>query len=189
MKTIELHIYLFPELSEEAQERALDDQRFTNVDSFWWDNIYEDARQIGLKIKGFELENGYYCNGEFTENACFCAGKILDSHGESTETYQIALSFRTERDRIIADWPKDEHGELASTGDLDSELDRVEDDFLTAIRWAYHSLLIQEYNFLTGDKAITETFEAQDCHFTADGRIATRLEKLANVPAQNQEQP
>jgi hypothetical protein len=179
MKTIQLNIYSFAELSEEARGKALDNHRFIHVDGTWWDSVYEDAQQSGLKITGFELENGYYCNAEFTDDACFCAGEILDNHGESTETYQTALSFWTERNRMVADWPKDKNGELEFSGDWDTEMDRVEDDFLTVTRWTYHSLLIQEYNALTGDTDITETLEVQGYHFTADGRLATRLEKLS----------
>lgn len=186
MKTIQINLYPFAELSEEAKEKALDEHRFINVDNDWWDSVYEDAKQAGLKITGFKLENGYYCNAEFIADAVHCAGKILDNHGKSTDTHKTALSFWTERDKIIDRWPRDENGEFIHVGDLDAELDRVEDDFLTVIRWAYHSLLIKEYNFQTGDQAVTETFEANDFHFTADGILATRLEKLTPTLKKNQ---
>lgn len=187
MKTIQLNLYPFAELNEEAKEKALNDHRFINVDYAWWDSVYEDAKQAQLKITGFELENGYYCHAEFIDDGISCAAKILDNHGESTDTYQTALSFWRERDKIIGRWPKDENGQHIQAGDLDTELDRVDDDFLTVIRWAYHSLLIQEYNHLTSEKTIMETFEANYYHFTADGKLATRLENLANELPLNQE--
>jgi hypothetical protein len=189
MKTIQLNLYPFAELSEEAKEKALADHRFINVDYRWWESVYEDALQIGLKITGFDFETGYYCNAEFLDDAISCAGKILDNHGEPTPTYQTTLSFWTKRDETVAGWPKDANNEFENAWDLDAELDKAEEDFLTTIRWEYHSLLIQEYNYQTADKAIIATFEAQDYHFTADGRLATRLEKLANVSPLNQEQP
>jgi hypothetical protein len=189
MKTIQLDIYPFAELNAAAQEKTLNDHRFINVDYRWWESVYEDANQIGLKITGFGFETGYYCNAEFIQDANFCVGKILDNHGEATATYQTTLSFWTKRDEIVANWPKDANNEYENAGDLDAELDKAEDDFLTTIRWEYHSLLIQEYNYQTGDNAIIETFEANDYHFTADGRLATRLEKLANQLPQNQGQP
>ncbi|MBT2560171.1 hypothetical protein J7E50_02910 [Pedobacter sp. ISL-68] len=186
MKTVHLNLYPFAELSEDAREKALNDHRFINVDDAWWDSIYEDANQSGLKINGFEFDTGYYCNAEFTEDAIFCAGKILDAHGENTPTYQTALSFWTRRNGIVAGSPKDQNAEFENVEELDDLLDKAEDDFLTAIRWEYHSLLIREYNCQTSDTAITETLEANDYHFTADGKLATRIEKLSNELPLNQ---
>ena len=178
MKSIHLNLYRFGELSAFAKDEALNKYRFINVEDTWWDSIYEDAERSGLKITGFEFESGYYCNARFVHDAIHCAGEIMDNHGDATPTYAIALSFWAKRNQLVRNWPKDENGEFMQQDDLDNELDRIEDAFLTHLQWAYHSLLIEEYNYQTADEAVTATFEAQDFHFTADGKMANRLEKL-----------
>jgi len=178
MKTIHLALYSFSELSANAKDEALNEHRFINVEYNWWDSIYEDAERSGLKITGFEFESSWYCNAHFIHDAIHCAGEIMDHHGDTTPTYQIALSFWAKRSQIVRTWPKDENWEFKHQGDLDEGLDRVEANFLIHLQWAYHSLLIEEYNFQTSDEAITATFEAQEFYFTADGKLATRLEKL-----------
>jgi len=48
MKTKTIEIFEFNELSESAQDVALDEVRQGRYQSDWWDCTYEDAQTIGL---------------------------------------------------------------------------------------------------------------------------------------------
>lgn len=54
MRTEEIKIYQFSELSEDAKEKAIEQFRDINVDSDWWDFIYSDfaalCKTIGVDI-------------------------------------------------------------------------------------------------------------------------------------------
>ena len=65
-RTIRTKVYLFSELSDQAKQKVIEDNYDINVDYEWWESAYEDAANIGLKITGFDIDRGSYCNGEFT---------------------------------------------------------------------------------------------------------------------------
>lgn len=67
MKTIQLNLYHFNELGERAQKKALADNQDFNVSHNWWDWIYTDAEEAGLKITGFDLDRASYCNAQFID--------------------------------------------------------------------------------------------------------------------------
>ena len=60
-------VYKFSELSEESQEKALDNLRDIDVDYDWWEHIFEEAKNIGLKIESFEINNREI-SGRFIES-------------------------------------------------------------------------------------------------------------------------
>src|ERR1700748_1135724 len=101
MKTIQLKLYQFGELTETGKEKAITDNVDFNVSYNWWDMVYEDARNIGLKITGFDLDRAHYCNAEYMHDAIFTASKITADHGEQTDTYRIAADFQQSRDLIV----------------------------------------------------------------------------------------
>ena len=39
-------------LSDKAKQKAIEKFYDINVDYDWWDSVYEDAKNIGLKITG-----------------------------------------------------------------------------------------------------------------------------------------
>ena len=53
MKTKTIEIYEFDELSESAQDKAIDNIRTINNDYEWWDSIYEDAKDAGIILESF----------------------------------------------------------------------------------------------------------------------------------------
>ena len=60
MRYEKIKVYEFNELSEEAKEKAIEKLWNINVDYEWWDCVYDDAENIGLKIKEFDLDRGSY---------------------------------------------------------------------------------------------------------------------------------
>lgn len=179
MKTIHLKLYQFTELPEQGKEKAIADNADFNVNYNWWDMVYEDARNIGLKITGFDLDRAHYCNAEYIYDAIYTARQITLDHGEQTDTYRIATDFQESRDLLITTWPKDEIGELEQVDEMDEALDNVENRFLKSLALAYLRILDNEYDHLTSDKAIADALTANEYWFTADGKMATHLERLA----------
>lgn len=179
MKTIQLKLYQFEELPETGKEKAIRNNADFNVNHNWWDMVYEDARNIGLKITGFDLDRAHYCNAEYTEDAIYTARKIRAEHGEKTDTYRLAADFQENRDLTVSTWAKDELGQFEQVDLLDEALDHIEDKFLKDLSRQYLRILDNEYDHLTSDEAIADALTANDYWFTADGQMATHLEKLA----------
>jgi len=96
MKTIEIKLYKFSELSKEAKQKAITELCDINVNYDWRESSYEDAKNIGLKITGFDLDREGYCNGEFLLSANEVCQNIFNEHGEMCETYKTAESFMEE---------------------------------------------------------------------------------------------
>jgi len=180
MKTIQINLYALDELDEKAREVALQEYSYFNVEDDWWLDTYEDANLSGLKITGFDIDRGAYCKGEFTDNATTCAGLILNNHGDQTATYQTAQSFLNEIHGIVSNWPKNADGEFVNEDELDDKAEEAENEFLSSLLEDYRILLQHEYEYLISERAVIETIEANGYLFTADGKKAWKLEKLAN---------
>lgn len=173
MKTITktYNVYSFDELSEKAKQKAIDKLYDINVTDEWWEQTYEDASEIGLKITGFDIDRGDFCEGEFNEGACFTAQAIINNHGEVCETYKTATNFLKERDEIVNSAAKDENGEFEDEYELDNQLDELESEFLKSILQDYLAMLRSSYEYLTSEEAIIETIESNEYTFLENGTM------------------
>ena len=174
MKTVTINIYQFSELTDEAKENAIKELYDINVDSDWWDSTYEDAAQINLKIKGFDIDRGSYVKAEFIESANNTAELIIMNHGESCETYKTAKSFLQDYNELVAkysDGVKTDRVTEDNEYDFDNEADDLENDFLQSISEDYRIILSNEYDYLTSEKSIIETIEANEYDFTEYGQL------------------
>jgi hypothetical protein len=170
MKTIKLKLYSFDELSEQAQNKALNDLRTINVDFNWWESTYEDAKNIGLKITGFDLDRNKHATGQFTLSALEVAQNILNDHGDECQTYKLATEFLSKHNPIFADY-MDENSENYESRDLEGQLQDLEQDFLNDLLKDYADMLQKECEHLMSREAIIETFEANDYTFEENGRL------------------
>ena len=170
MKTVEIKIYSFDELSEKAKEKALINLIDINVDYEWWDGIYCDAENIGLKITSFDLDQNRYAKGEFLLSACEVAQNIFNNHGEMCETYKTAQSFMEDWQPVFDDY-MDESSEKYESSEAEQELMNIEDEFLNSLLEDYSIMLQNDYEYLMSDEAIIETIEANKYEFTEDGEI------------------
>jgi hypothetical protein len=65
---------------------------------------------------------------------------------------------------------------------INQQLDRVEiwlDDIADTINYHLYKSLRDEYDYQTSEQAIIETIKANEYSFTADGKLATRIKRLA----------
>lgn len=170
MRTIRTKLYKFSELNEQAKDEAITSLYDINVTDAWWDFLFEDAKNIGLELTGFDLGRSNDCTGKFIEDALHAANLIVKNHGEDCETYKTATAFIKDRDAIVDSAHKDEDGDFENEYELDGELDDCEAEFLKSLLEDWLIILRNEYEYLTGKKAIIETIEANEYEFTQDGK-------------------
>lgn len=179
-KTIRRTVYRFDELSDEVKEKVIDRYASGNMDYQWWENVYDYAKDIGLLISEFNIDKGY-CKGLFASSAEESAHKIEVDHMVSderiaegfkqNETYNTAINYLADRDKLINGWPKDEKGELENEGDLEDKLDDLDVEFLRSLLEDFRIILGREYHYLTSREVIIEGIESNENWYTSDGVV------------------
>lgn len=167
MKTVSVNLYSYAELSDKAKEKALEKLWDINVSFDWWDSTYEDAANIGLRIRAFDA---YHAEGELKESAKEVAEAILREHGEHCETYATAKEFLKNRAKFFSEVVLDTDGNL-KTQALEDELEEMETNFKKDLLENYATILQGEYEYLTGRKQVIEAIEANAYEFTEDGKL------------------
>lgn len=157
MKTLKVKVYQFDELPENIQEKVIDKNREINVHDDWWKSIYYDAKQVGLKITSFDLDRNRHANGEFINDADFCAEKILENHCNTCETYKTAANYMEERNKLDID-------------EQEEELAKLDEQFLVDILEDYSIMLQNEYEYLQSDESVKETLIINEYTYLEDGR-------------------
>jgi hypothetical protein len=170
MKTIEIKLYKFSELSEEIKENAVNHLCDINVDFDWWDYIYDDAKTIGLKINEFGLDRYRHATGNFLFSACEVAQNIFNNHGEFCKTYKTAKLFIKDWQSVFNEY-MDETNEKYESTESENELMELEDNFLNSLLEDYSIILQNEYEYRTSNEAIIETIEANEYYFTKEGKL------------------
>jgi myo-inositol catabolism protein IolC len=171
MRKIETIVYKFDELSAEAQDKAIDKLYDINVDYQWWDSVYDDAENVGIRISEFDLDRNRHCKGRFINYALDTAEAILVNHGNMCETYKTAEAYLAERAAFIK-------SEMAANADDDEfteddiESDDIDMDFLKSILEDYSIMLQHEYDYLTSSEAIKATIDANEYEFDINGNLA-----------------
>jgi len=171
MRIIETKIYSYDELTDEGKEKAIEGLANINVELEWWDSVYEDGERINFKISGFDIDRGAYCSANFKESAEDTAHLIEKEHGESCETFSTAENYLEERDKTIDEAPRDENGDFECEYTLDKKLDELDAEFLQSLQEDYRIILQKEYEYLTSEKSIIETIQANEYEFTENGKL------------------
>lgn len=167
IKITETKVYKFDELTEEQKDKVIEKHCDINIDYEWWQFVYEDAEQIGLKITGFDLDRNRHAEGSFLLSADEVAANIIRDHGEQCETYKTAQNYLDEKNNNPM--PDDDSDEFSEWEDKMLELD---DEFLKSLLEDYSIMLQKEYEYRTSEEAIIETIQANDYEFDVDGNIA-----------------
>jgi TPP-dependent trihydroxycyclohexane-1,2-dione (THcHDO) dehydratase len=164
-------IYTFDELSDRAKDKARQKIADFNTDSEWWEAVYEDAANVGIKITGFDTGRAWDITGtiEDTEGT---AHQIVKEHGEMCDTYKTAAAYLAERDTVLAQWPRDQDNEFDNPANLDDKLDELGEDFKKSILADYLKTLEKELEYLYSDEAIADTIEANGYEFDENGNLA-----------------
>lgn len=170
--TTTVEAYKFEELSEKAKEKALQKLSNINLDYQWWNDQYEDAANVGLKITSFGLDRYKEAEGKFLWSATEVADKIMSEHGNQCETYKTAFNFLNERDTLVRKFSDGVNFDVVTEEnayEFDQEADELEEQFLEDLLSDYSDILQKQYEHLYSDEAIIETIEANAYEFTVDG--------------------
>jgi len=174
MKTIEIAVYQFSELSDPAKDVARDWYRNWALHYEWWDSTYEDAANVGLKITEFVLDRDRHADGEFN---CFggaqqCAGLILKEHCATCETFKTATAFLADLAKLNAEIEVVD-GDDETNADWEAWQEKrglLCDDFLKSILEDYSIMLQKEMEYLLSDESVDESIMANEYTFTGDGK-------------------
>ena len=161
MRTVEIKVYKFNELSDTAKEKAMDWYRDGEDYRFVWTDIIEDARNIGLKIES--LDDHRPNEGDFILAANEVAANIFRDHGKQCETYKTATKFMEEWEPVFATYMETEEGE--------DKLMDIEADFLKSLLEDYRIMYNQNIDYQNSDEAVIESINANEYEFTADGKF------------------
>ena len=170
MRTIETNIYTFGELSEDMQEKAIENLYDINTFFDWWESTCENAAIIGLNITSFDLDRCRRVNGEMNFAANEVAANIFRDHGEGCETYKTAQAFMKEWEPLFFEY-MDETNEKYESAETESDLQDLESEFLKNLLEDYSIILQNEFEYLQSEEAIKETIESNEYEFTADGKL------------------
>lgn len=150
-RTIETILYQYQELSPEAQERAIEQSRYGQVDYDWWGFCYEDAERIGAKIGSFALDRQWTIDLDLQGTVGDTVQSILAEHGKTCDTFELAREYFRRKH-------------------IGSPMDVAE--FTQQLGECYLSMLDREYDYLTGDEAVAESLTANEMEFTESGESA-----------------
>jgi hypothetical protein len=168
-------VYKFDELSEEAKSNAAENLYDINVDYEWWQFIEYDAEQVGIKINGFDIDRGSYCDIELKYSAYEIATMIMREHGEECDTWMTAKRFIDDWNDLVAKYSDGKDLEKVTEDneyDFDNDADDLEHDFRVTLEGCYLHMLREQYEYTTSEEAIIETIECNEYEFTEDGKLA-----------------
>jgi hypothetical protein len=198
MKTVEIKLYKFDELSKEVQDKVLSKNRDINVHDDWHEFIIEDWINEEIPSKGFDATRIYY-SGFWSQGD----GAMFEYDGIHDELFNefvdgLKLSpMRTEwiKTQVSVSVSGKHRGhyyhekccshsiywEVSNTDinylpNFSQWLESFADDFESFIIDKYEDIcrelyrtLEREYNYLTEDEQVAETLYANDYDFTEDG--------------------
>lgn len=196
MKQITINLYKFNELSEEAKQKSIEENRYINTEYWcWWHNV-EDQFKEDMTELGYEVENIYFSGfSNQGDGACF-EGKVsidewLKAHKLGNKYrallnycrnyggyvtieqqghyyHQKSMTF-TESDTLQSYFylEYDRFGEKVGK-QIDEVMELIENEAEEKARQLYKDLEA-ESDYMMSDEAIAETLEANDYDFLAQG--------------------
>ena len=180
MREITVKAYAFAELSEAAQERAINELRDVNADFPWWwstfDTIRTAGKLIGLDIDMIYCDTDLYCIFDASYEYVRGAVKAVKAEfPQDTELHGIAKDLQALQKRhfyslscnVASQRDTNSYQCFRFGEDYECDLGDILDEFA---HWA-RILLRDECEGLTSDEAVKEAIEANEYEFTEDGKL------------------
>lgn len=181
MREITVKAYAFAELSDDAQERALNEFRSVNVEHNWYEYPYDTIRAagklLGLEIGDIHFDTDSYCifdasyeyvrgavkavRKEFSWADDLC--KVAKDLQDLQKRHFYSLRCEASSQRVSNSYRCFRFGEDYECEDLGD----IIDDFA---HWA-RILLRDEAEYLTSDESVKETIEANEYEFDEAGNL------------------
>lgn len=160
MRTQEIKLYQYSELSEKAKEKArnwfLDGEWF----DFEWDNLREDAKNVDIELDSWEYRR--YLKAELLSAPETVCDKILKEHGEVCETYKTAKKYKEKFAELLKLYENDDPS-------YDDQYEELKEEFLKDISEDYRILTDKEFEYTESEEYIKDTMEANEYEFLEDG--------------------
>ena len=181
MREMNVTVYSFAELSDDAKERALNEFRCSNVAFNWWEDTFDTIRTagklLGLDIDGIYFDAYLYCIFDASYEYARGAVKAIQAEfPRATDLHDVARKLQDLQKRhfyslscnVASQRDTNSYQCFRFGEDYDCEdLGDIIDDFA---HWA-RVLLRDEYKYLTSDEAIQEAIEANEYEFTEAGKL------------------
>ena len=151
-------VYQFDELDETAKERAREWYRAGALDYEWWESVYEDAAQVGLKITGFDLGRRQSIDGELTMSAMESVSNIITTHGEDCDTHKLASRYYPQ---LLAQDIEDE-----------DKAQQLEEEYARELKEVYWHMLNEEMEYQLSNECVDESILANEYEFLENGQRA-----------------
>ena len=154
-------VYQYDELpTEKAKDKAREWYCQASSSDEWWEQVYEDAKMVGIKITGFDIDRSSYCKGTFTKAVRTVAEAITNNHGKDCETYKTAAQFLLD----FAALPVDEDG-----GRDINEEDDLSEEFKNSILEDYRIMLSHEYDYINSQEYVEDMIRCNEYEFNVNG--------------------
>lgn len=198
MRTEEITIYTYDELTDKAKEKAREWYRSGSLDYDWWDSVYDDflniCRIMGVDTSERDIQfSGFWSQGDgasFTGSYAYAKGsaKAIREHAPQDKElhgivdelaalqrryfYGIDASITRMGSRYVHSHTMQVE---AHTTHHDRHLNDDDEQHLKELMrdladWLYCQLE-KEYEYLTSDEAVEESIRANEYEFTEDGAI------------------
>jgi len=186
-----INLYKFHELPDEVKEKVIDKYRCLNVDYYsWWNGVVEATRQEWLEKYGIDFDPEGLSFDLYHRELRFSKGKIwVDDPSKllyavtQDETWarladkEILVPYFSDSHLLIEDLRQDDLSDeddplvsLVKERVYSERLPDLDDWFKDLCR-GFLKELDKEYDYLTSDKAVIETIEANDWEFTINGEL------------------
>lgn len=186
VREVTFKLYRFEELDDKVKEKVLEDNCYILVEDYtWWDFIYTEAEEIGIKIEGFDLDRRYIklrLNTSVLSSVEWAMGYF----GECTEEYKLAKSYYDEIMKLadceevkeyLEEYPEaDPYDAIYNLG----LSDEFYDEYVNDMKRVFLKMLEDEFNCLISDEAIIEHFNINDYEFFENGKIFYPSEFVLN---------
>jgi hypothetical protein len=171
MNTHTITTYFFNELSNEAKQKAIDNDRYLLTNYNWWKDTIQDAKNVfGIVIHSFDFERGQRIDIDYMDNLENIATKIIEEWGPNTALNKDAHCYLQSRSKILTEAKKDEDVEILDSELLEEKLDENDNSFKDDIDNTFLKMLEQEYEWLISDECIGELLEANQYEFLENGK-------------------
>ena len=194
MKTLEINLYKFDELSDEAKEKAIKNYKnkyCEEIGIFWQEDNFNSIKAIlnffDVKIKYFEIDFSSaarsFINWEFTseynEELKNLFGARLFKYisnnyiGKKTGSFNSVFDGKHDMGRCLFTGYCADHDIISPVIEfLEKPTKYINfEDLINNVIYAGFKYIENDYNYQNSDEAITEEILNKDLYFNASGKI------------------
>lgn len=175
MREETVKVYSFEELDEDAQEKAIEEARYHNVDYEWWDFLHDEfsseLAEIGVDAGTFywNLDRGDYFyapNASISDERLLLKAAGIDLRSKEARRYTVDGAHLSIETRHFGGGSARNYVETYSD---DPEIEEKIQDLLDNKFEDFKSRLRDEQEYLTSDEAVRENLIANEYDYTEDG--------------------